>query len=92
MEHRFEIKGGDLIVTVKNSKEELQKYYHSALVACCNEVTIRGFRKGQAPLDVASRAVNPEMLNDRFTERSLTNPLSHISKMMQSSLPSEKIL
>ena len=69
MEHSFEIKGGDLIVTVKNSKEELQKYYHSALVACCNEVTIRGFRKGQAPLDVASRAVNPEMLNDRFTRK-----------------------
>lgn len=69
MEHSFEIKGGDLIVTVKNSKEELQKYYHSALVACCNEVTIRGFRKGQAPLDVASRAVNPEMLNERFTRK-----------------------
>lgn len=69
MENSFEIKDGDLIVTVKNTKEELAKFYQRALEGCCAEVTIRGFRKGKAPLDVASKAVDPQALNDRFTRK-----------------------
>lgn len=69
MEHTYELKNGDLVVTVTNSKDDLAKVSHKALVSCSNEVTIRGFRKGKAPLDVASRAINPDALNDAFTKK-----------------------
>lgn len=85
MENSFEIKDGDLIVTVKNAKEELAKYYQRALEGCCSEVTIRGFRKGKAPLDVASKAVDPQMLNDRFTRKV-------IDESFKSYIKDEKVL
>lgn len=67
MEHSFEVKGGDLLVTVTNSKEETQKIYQEAIEASAAQITVKGFRKGKAPLSIASRLIDPNALNDRFT-------------------------
>lgn len=69
MEHTYELKNGDLVVTVTNSSDEMAKISHKALVSCANEVTIKGFRKGKAPLEVASKAISPDTLNDAFTKK-----------------------
>lgn len=69
MKHTFEIKDGDLSVEVVNAKEDLQKIYQKALVACASEVTIRGFRRGKAPLEVAQKAIEPKVLNERFLKK-----------------------
>lgn len=69
MEHTYAVKDGDLVVTVSSSKEELSKIEGKAIRSLAQGVTVRGFRKGKAPLELALPLIDKEELNDVFTRK-----------------------
>ena len=71
MTHSIERKDGDLIITVNPTKEEGAKIYNAIIRELAAEVTVPGFRKGKAPLELASRRISTEQVNDRLGNRLL---------------------
>lgn len=69
MEHKFVEEKGDLKITVTASNSDMQEIVNKANAFLASQVTIKGFRKGKAPLDIASKFVNPEDLNDRVSRK-----------------------
>ncbi len=71
MTHSIERKNGDLVITVNTTKEESDKLYSAVVKELAAEVTVPGFRKGKAPLELASRRISADQVNDRLGHRLL---------------------
>lgn len=69
MEHKYVIEKGDLVITSTPSNEEIQTLIRKANVFLASQVTIKGFRKGKAPLEIASKYVNPNDLDERVSRK-----------------------
>lgn len=60
------------VLTLAISTSDIQTYYHQALVKAAENLEIKGFRKGKAPLDLASKHLDAnhlisETLNEAVT-------------------------
>lgn len=67
MQHTIERKNGDLNITVTLDKAEITKVYDSTVRKLCEDISVKGFRKGHAPIEKARQLIEPRLLEDRFT-------------------------
>lgn len=52
-------------ITIEVSKEEFDKYYQESLLLLSKNLEIKGFRKGNVPLEIAKKNINPtDVLNE----------------------------
>jgi len=76
MKSSFEKKqGGKVILSVKIEKEEFKDYLEKSLEKEKGELQIKGFRRGQAPENIAKDFINPEKIFNEAAERAVKDSL-----------------
>ena len=67
MTNAIEIKNGDLSVVVTPAEEDVKKILNHVINELCSQVSVRGFRKGKAPLEVARKYLSQEEINEAYS-------------------------
>lgn len=77
MTHSIERKDGDLIVRVDLDGDELARLQNRVIDDMCKEVTVKGFRKGKAPRELAIRHLSSAEVSDRLARRVIDKAYRH---------------
>ncbi len=64
MNHTFKNENGHLVATATFDKSEIQVATEKAIKNLCQNITVRGFRKGKAPIDEARKFIRSDDLGN----------------------------
>lgn len=73
MNHTFKKENGKLTATVTFDEKEIQHATNKAVNRLAKEVTIKGFRKGMAPVEEARKFLNPDDVMNQTVNNLLGN-------------------
>ena len=62
MNHTFKNENGHLIATAIFGKDEISTATNKAIVSICKDITVKGFRKGKAPIEEARKYIRSDDL------------------------------
>ena len=64
MNHTFKNENGHLVATATFDKSEIQVATEKAIKNLCQNITVRGFRKGKAPIEEARKFIRSDDLGN----------------------------
>jgi len=77
--HDFKLeKNGGFVLKITLEKAEIQKTHDQILAYLAKQVDMKGFRKGEVPLELAKGNIKPETVLQETLQEMLTHSYSHV--------------